>query len=127
MVTIKYGNVITKPEEAVIIKFSRPTSESIKIKFDLKPLRLNYSFPSLSVKEYIVKNFKVQIGSIVDQATVTDIIQTAIVLNGGGSTPLTVLISKDNGLTWFPFLTPTNFDNKFSLSINDIIVNELSY
>jgi uncharacterized phage protein gp47/JayE len=127
IIIIKNSNTIIKPEEAINIKFSRPTAESIKIKFDIKPLRSNYTFPSLSIKEYVVKNFKVQIGSIVDQATVMDLIQTAIVLNGGGSTPSTVLMSKDNGLTWFPFLTPTNFDNKFSLSIDDIIVNELNY
>ena len=124
---VKNGQTITKPAEIVEIKFDRPTSEPINLKFDLKPLRPNYTFPSLAIKQYIVNNFRTQIGVSIDTATLTDIVQTAIIINGGGGVPLNLQISKDGGSNWFYFLTPTNFDNKFTLSIDDINITELSF
>lgn len=124
---VKNGQTIIKPVEVVEIKFDRPTSEPIKLKFDVKPLRPNMSVPSLLIKQYIVANIKTTIGGSLDTATLTDIIQTAIAINGGGVVPLNLQISKDDGSNWFYFLQTTNFDNKFTLGIDDIDITELSF
>jgi len=117
-------SITNKQGFIVAIKFSRPLTENLYIKFDLKPTISGKVFNLEGIKNYVVKNLNYTIGQDSETSKITTTIVNGINSLGGGGVPLNVEISKDN-ITYVDYLTVTNLNNIFTTANSLIFITEI--
>ena len=114
----------TKSGQYLPIRFDRPTSLNLYLKFDLKKTNLLQTFNLTAIKQSIVNNTFFEINKYAETSNLTGIIKNAIDSNGGGGVVINVLISKDN-TNWSEYLDVNLISDRFILSASNIAITEI--
>jgi uncharacterized phage protein gp47/JayE len=105
-------DVMTVNGSIFTVKFDRPQSKNLWIRFDIKPTILGQTFDEMGIKQYTVDNLDFEIGDNANTSDVTTIAQEGLNTTGGGGVILNAEISDDN-VTYVDFLETTTLDEKW--------------
>lgn len=119
-------NVILPSGQIFVAKFDRPTSKTLYVKFDIKPLKTGQTFDTATIKTNFVNALFFGIGNSVDAYDLSLVAKTAIESVAGvdSGVPLNLQISKDNS-TWFYYLGVDTLNEKWVASTTNTTVNVL--
>ncbi len=117
-------DIINSQGTIIPIKFDRPLTENLYIKFSIKKTNQSSSFNIDGIKDYIVNNLDFSIGDSAETSLITSLALQGINTTGGGGVPLSVLISKDN-VSFVEFLEVSSLQNIFTTSNALIDITEL--
>lgn len=118
---------ITTPSNQIFTaKFDRPESETLYIRFDIRPLKSGQTFDTDAIKNYIVENLSYGISEDAIASTISLIAQAGIVNDAGiGSGAVENLEISDDDTIWTYFLETSALNKKWSVSAINIQITIL--
>lgn len=112
-------DVIKRNGQSRTIKFDRPITQNLFVKFNIRRSKPNQNFALQLIREYIAKNVAYSIGQVAETSALIRISTDAINSLGGGGYVLDLFISTD-GTTWTEYIETTTKQHKFTLPLNNI-------
>lgn len=117
-------NIITPAGQILPIKFDRPISQNLYIRFNIQPTITGQIFDSVGIANYIVTNLAYSVNQIAETSSIIDVAKAAINITSGGGVPLSLQISNNNS-TWVQYLSTTTPQYKWSVTANNINITIL--
>jgi len=107
------------------IKFDRPASEPLYIRFGIKETTSGQTFDQTAIKDYIIENKTYEIGEIALADDLNEIAKDAILATAGNvGTVVNLEISSDNS-NWEYYIEAANIKDKWNLSAGNIAITIL--
>lgn len=118
-ITLPSGQIFTA-------KFDRPTSKTLYIKFDIKPLKTGQAFDTATIKTNFINLLSFKIGDAVDAYDLSVFAKQAIesVAGADSGVPLNLQVSKNNS-TWFYYLATDLLNEKWVASTTNTAITVL--
>ena len=117
---------VTVAENDYSIKFDRPESETLHIRFGLRAVQVGQAFDLDAIKEYIVANKIYQIGEVALSDILNEVAKEAVDSSAGeGSGSVENLEISDDDATWVYYIPVAELKDKWNLSTDNIDITLL--
>ena len=116
--------IILASSQIKTVKFDRPVSKNLHLRFDIQETIPGQSFDEDGIKEFIEDNKIYGISESAETASLTQVAQNAIDSTGGGGVPLNMELS-DDGAVFVDFLNVDTLDEKWVISAPNIDITIL--
>lgn len=104
-----------------VVRFDRPITQNLYIRFAIKRSKVNQNFNITNIKNHILTNAKYGIGQAVESSALIQIATEGLNLNGGGGYIVNLEVSKDN-INWSEYIDTDTIQYKYVLSALNIII-----
>lgn len=115
----------TASGQPFVVNFDRVEAKDLYIKFDLREIEAGTIFDINAIKNYIVENLKFKVNEYAETSKITEVIREAIASTGVIGVGLNVQISDDNN-TWVSYIPSGSKINKFVISQENILIEEIN-
>lgn len=115
---------VTVSGQTYTVKFNRVRAIPLHIQFDVKVLENNFNLNVDKIKDYIKDNLLFGLNQPAETSYITEIAAQALLQFNANIYALNVEVSLD-GSTWTDFLPSTSWMNKFTVSTDDITINQV--
>lgn len=116
---------ITNPAgQIVAIKFDRPNSAELYIKFNIQPTISGQIIDTVAIADYLAENLTYTIGQTADSSDINIFAKAAIASTGASAVPLAILVSDDD-ISYVDYLETTTKDDKWIVDAERITITVL--